>query len=356
MTGMRKDILIDATIAAGVCAATVLPLVGDRWWVLVFAVLASVPVFWRRRAPLAVMAVVGSATTVLALAQGIPRLPYGALVGAYTLTMLSSPVLLRPAIVITSAAVVLSFVIPQERISDFAFVGMAYVTAVALGMGARARHAQVVALEEQARTRGEEAAARERVAIARDMHDILTHSVGIMVVQAEAGPLVMRTDPVRAEAAFDAIAETGRGAILQLRRALGTLRSEDGVARPGIDSLRDLIARTRQSGLKVRLQQDGRRSTVPPDVDIAVYRIVQESLTNTIKHAAAHEVLVRLHWAESALQVQVSDDGRGPRPGPKEGHGMIGMRERVMACGGTLRTGPGPAGAGFAVFATLPIG
>ncbi|WP_433254946.1 sensor histidine kinase [Streptosporangium sp. CA-135522] len=355
MTGRSRDALFDAVITTGVCAATVLPLAGAPWRVVVVAVLASAPVFWRRRAPLTVMLVVGLATTALALLEAVPRLPYGALVCVYTLAVLSPPVLLGLAVAITAAGVVVSFVIPREALADFGFVSAAYVVAVALGMSARAHRAQVATLRERARRQEEEAAARERLAIARDMHDILTHSVGIMVVQAEAGPLVMRTDPARAEAAFDAIAETGRGAIVQLRRVLGTLRSGDG-ARPGVDSLPDLIARSRRTGLEVRLEEEGRRRALPADVDVALYRVVQESLTNTIKHAVAREVLVRLRWADTTLRLEVSDDGRGPQPGGSGGHGMIGMRERVLACGGTLRAGPGPAGAGFAVFATFPIG
>ncbi|MFF5212616.1 sensor histidine kinase [Streptosporangium sp. NPDC000396] len=355
MTGTPRDVVFDVVIAASVCAATVLPLTGEPWWIIVCAVLASAPLLWRRRAPLTVMLVVGLATTVLALPSALPRLPYGALVCVYTLTVLSPPVLMWLAIALTAAGVIVSLVIPREELADFGFVGAAYVVAVALGMSARAHRAQVATLREWAHKQEETAAARERVAIARDMHDILTHSVGIMVVQAEAGPLVMRTDPARAEAAFGAIAETGRGAIVQLRRVLGALRSEGG-PRPGADSLPDLIAQTRRTGLEVSLEQDGRRRTLPADVDIALYRVVQESLTNTIKHAAARTVRVRLRWAETVLRVEVSDDGRGPRPGGTGGHGMIGMRERVLACGGTLRTGPGPAGAGFAVFATFPIG
>jgi signal transduction histidine kinase len=188
------------------------------------------------------------------------------------------------------------------------------------------------------------AAARERTRIARDMHDIITHSVGMMVVQAEAGPLVVHSDPGRATAAFEAIAETGRGAIAQLREVVAALRS------PGVDVLRDLVAGMDQAVLEVV----GRARPVSSEVDTTVYRVVQESLTNALRHAAASRVHVRLQWRERTLGVDVVDDGRGPvgKPG---GFGLLGMRERVAACGGTLRTGPGPGGAGFAVHATLPI-
>jgi signal transduction histidine kinase len=188
------------------------------------------------------------------------------------------------------------------------------------------------------------------------MHDIVTHSVGLMVVQAEAGPLVIRTDPARAEAAFDAIADTGRGALAQLRGALGALRSDgNGVRepRPGLDALPGLIERTRRAGLHVNLTSDGAPRPVTANVDVAAYRIVQEALTNVMRHADARAVQVRLRWVDTALEVEVADDGKGA-DGVTGGRGLVGMRERTAACGGTLQAGPGREG--FVVAATLPVG
>jgi signal transduction histidine kinase len=210
-------------------------------------------------------------------------------------------------------------------------------------------------VDERARRLEEEraaAVAEERTRIARDMHDIVTHSVGLMVVQAEAGPLVLRSDPARAEAAFQAISDTGREAIGQLRQILGTLRGT--VARepqPGLDATPDLLERARQAGLAVSVEESGDRRPVPAAVDIAAYRIIQECLTNTLRHAAARTVRLCLGWSERALTIEVADDGRGATA-LREGHGIVGMRERVGACGGTLAIDP----RGFTVTATLPIG
>jgi signal transduction histidine kinase len=192
------------------------------------------------------------------------------------------------------------------------------------------------------------------------MHDILTHSVGLMVVQAEAGPLMLRSDPVRAEAAFDAIADTGRDALTQLRTLLGALRPGENGHRepqPGLAALPDLVERTGQAGLEVTLTSDGVPRRVAADVDVAAYRIVQEALTNVLRHADAHTARVRLRWAETVLEVEIADDGRGAGGAGGAGgggHGLIGMRERASACGGTLRAGPGNGG--FVVAAALPVG
>ncbi|RFU38509.1 sensor histidine kinase, partial [Actinomadura logoneensis] len=226
--------------------------------------------------------------------------------------------------------------------------------------GTRARRARAAELaERERRLAGERAAAvdRERARIARDMHDIVTHSVGLMVVQAEAGPVVLAASPERAEAVFDTIADTGRDALAQLRTVLGTLRSAgpDGPAgpAPGLDTLPDLVEGARRAGLDARLDLPDPVPDVPPAVAVAAYRIVQEALTNTLRHAGATRVEVRLRASPETLRVEVRDDGRGASaPPPDSGYGLVGMRERAAACGGTLRvTADGP---GFAVEALLP--
>ena len=237
---------------------------------------------------------------------------------------------------------------------------MANTGAYALGTGARARRDRIAMLEERARRLAQAhdaAVARERERIAREMHDVLAHSVSLIVVQAEAGPVVVRSDPDKAEAAFDAIAATGRDALGQLRRTLGVLRS-DGPARqpqPDLDDLPALVDQARRAGLEASLSERGDRRPVPAELALAAYRVVQESLTNTVRHAGARRVRVRLDWRQAALHVEVSDDGHGPAPDGHPGHGLVGMRERVTACGGDLRTGVGDGGVGFRVAAALPF-
>jgi signal transduction histidine kinase len=259
-------------------------------------------------------------------------------------------------VVLTAAGLVFSLFYPRPDVEVLRYLAVAYVFAYALGTGTRARRTQALALA----GRGEAAVLRERTRIARDLHDILTHAVGVMVVQAEAGPLLVRRDPDRADAAFAAIAATGRDAVEQLRRAVGSLREPaDGpLDQPGLTQLPALVDRVRATGLDARLAVTGAPVTPPADVGVAAYRIVQEALTNVVRHAQARSVKVGLEYAARTLTVSVIDDGRGAAgPGrTAPGFGIVGMRERAQACGGTLHTGAGSDGRGFRVSATLPVG
>ncbi|MBB5961537.1 sensor histidine kinase [Planomonospora venezuelensis] len=379
-------VTVDAAIAGAVAVAGLWS--GLGWahggpGVAALVLGASVPLLWRRTAPVLTASVVCAATTGLALVHALPPLPYGALVAVYTVAALSARRERLLSSVAGAALLVVSLVLPGETPDSFGYVGMAFAAAWALGAGARARRAEIAALEERTRRLEEEraaAAAHERTRIARDMHDVLTHSVGIMVVQADAGSLVVRADPDRAEAAFDAIARTGREAVGQLRRVLGALRpgegrggdaDDDGSVRgdgdggglapaPGLGEVERLAGRFRRAGLEVAVESQGEAAPLPADVDTAAYRLVQESLTNTLRHAGATTARVRLRWSPGVLRIEVTDDGRGPDPaGVTAGYGLIGMRERVTACGGTLRAGAGRdegSGGGFTVVATLPLG
>ncbi|GLW20955.1 sensor histidine kinase [Microbispora triticiradicis] len=377
---MRASILspsrADVAITAVVTVMTVTPVLvpyRQPWWAVALAVLMSVPVLWRRRAVLPVGAVVGCATTVLAIAvEPLPHsgalvllLPYGVLVCTYTFAAADLSRARRAGGVAGLAAgVAVSLVVPQENLETYRYLLTAIVAAYALGVSARARRAgREAEREREARVREERAAAvaRERTRIARDMHDIVTHSVGLMVIQAETGPLVARDHPEKAEAVFEAIAAAGRDAIGQLRLILGALRGSEGLGgpapalgpQPGLDALPGLLDNARRAGLDVSADVRGEPRRLPSDVDVAAYRIVQEALTNTIRHAGASTVRVRVRWSGDTLEVEVADDGRGGRE-LQEGHGMIGMRERVTACGGRLAVRPGNPG--LTVAATLPIG
>lgn len=249
---------------------------------------------------------------------------------------------------------------------------MLYVAAYALGRasaGSRAQAAvlaeRAVRLESERRAAEERAAERERARIARDMHDVLAHSISLMVVQAEAGPVVLDTAPARAAAAFGAIAGTGREALDQLRRMLAVLRDEEGTRapQPTVHDLPELTRKVARAGVEVRCTTEGEPRPLPADCGVAAYRIVQEALTNVVKHAAADRVAVRLDYGREKLGITVTDDGRGPGVGgsagsrsPGHGHGLIGIRERAAAHGGIARTGPGPGGRGFEVFVSLGVG
>ncbi|MFF5296273.1 sensor histidine kinase [Paractinoplanes globisporus] len=337
-----------AVTAAAVLATVVPALAGGlhAWWVLPLALASSVPVLWRDRALIPVALTVGTATTISAALGAPPLLPVGPLVCLYTFAARASLPLRLLGVGVTAVGLLFSLLYPRPDLEVLRYLAVAYLFAYALGTSARARR------ERDRRVAGEREAAvlRERTRIARDLHDIVTHAVGIMIVQAEAGPLLVRTDPERADAAFAAISATGRDAVGQLRRAVGDMRDLD---QPGLAQLPDLVSRVRDTGLDAVLTVRGTPREPSADVGVAAYRIVQEALTNVVRHALAGQVSVLLSYAPETLTVSVTDDGHGPARDGTPGFGIVGMRERAQACGGTLRTGPA-AGRGFTVEAALP--
>jgi signal transduction histidine kinase len=332
-----------------------------EWWVVVLAATNTVPLLWRRRYPLLVTAIVGIGTAWLDLAYQLIEIPAAQLVATYTFAALSPPLRRMFGVLGTVIGVTASITVPGDELLNLAPNALMFLVAYTLGTSARARRARIEMLEERARRLAEEqeaAAARERQRIAREMHDILAHSMSLVVVQAEAGPVAVHSDPDKAEEVFDTISATAREALAQLRRTLTVLREDqpDRQPQPGLDGLAPLVDGVRRAGLAASLEEHGERRPVPADLAATAYRIVQESLTNTVKHAAARQVSVRLEWLGGALKVEVRDDGRGPAGsrGPG-GRGLLGMRERVSAAGGELTCGPGPDGVGFRVAASLPL-
>jgi signal transduction histidine kinase len=338
-----------------------------------------VPLVWRRRAPFAV-AVTVAAFAVLVSAYHRPgqELQYGALVATYTVADLGRRwqrwAFLGGLIVILVPGALLA---EDYDAPDFLLTLLLPLSAYALGTLARTSRARTEALQEKADQLAREreaaairAAAEERARIARDMHDLLAHAVAVMVVQAEAAPVVLRSDPDRAERAFDAIAEAGRDAMIQLRHLLGVLKeARDAGVRsppPTVAAIQALVAQMASANLLVNLQAVGDARPLPADAEVAAYRIVQEALTNTMRHAGARLATVRLDWTDAGLAITVTDDGRdlagaagqqaggelagGQRSG---GQGLIGIRKRAAACGGRAETGPAPDG-GFQVRAWLP--
>jgi signal transduction histidine kinase len=227
------------------------------------------------------------------------------------------------------------------------------------GLKERARQ-----LEQEKESQARIVAAEERARIAREIHDIVSHSLSVVVVMAEGASLKARTEPERAEQAMLAVRDTGRNALAEMRRMLDVLRSgEPGshAPQPGIVQLGPLIEESKASGLPAEMTVQGDPVEVPVGVDLVVYRVVQEALTNARRHAGPllSKVAVRLRYESDSLEVQITDDGTGlgaiPNSEPGGGRGLVGMRERIAAYGGELRVGPRPGG-GFEVVATLPIG
>lgn len=366
---------VDLLIALLVQAAVTMPFVVPRapelptatWTAYGLTTLLVLPLVARRRAPVTVLVAVLAAGGLYKFAVDGPGqpLPYTGLVAFYTVAELSSPPKRIAIALVTAVAVLASTGLDSTDMRELLFSLFVFAAAYAFGRLAVTRKAYLRALEDRARQlelthriEAEQAATRERARIAREMHDILSHAVSLMIVQAEAGPVAVRTAPDRAEAAFDAISETGRDAMVQLRRMLGVLREDDdpgGAPRqpqPALAGLPGLVERVRGSGLAVSYEVTGEPLAPGPAVETTVYRMVQEALTNVVRHADAENVRIRLDHGPGALTLTVTDDGRGPGAGT--GLGLVGIRERAAAHGGTARTGPGPGGRGFEVRVTIP--
>jgi signal transduction histidine kinase len=241
--------------------------------------------------------------------------------------------------------------------------------AVAVGLYLRARIDYLFGLRDRAerleRERellAQQAVADERVRIARELHDVVAHNVSLMVVQAQALAATDASEERREP--LHRIAAIGREALSEMHRMLGVLRIEDvqtaeRAPQPGIQDLGALIERTRDAGLEATLKVDGNERELPSAVELSAYRIVQEALTNVIRHAGAQHAEVNLHYAGSSLELTVLDDGAGgiASNGHEQGggHGLVGMRERVALFGGEFEAGPRRDGDGYRVHASLPV-
>jgi len=243
------------------------------------------------------------------------------------------------------------------------------VAAWAIGDNVRRRHAYLTrvqareaAIEEEQQQRARVAVAEERARIARELHDVISHNVSVMVLQAAAGADVFATHPERAREALGSIETAGREALAELRRLLSVVQppgDEGGglAPPPGLTRLPELVERVRATGLEVSLTVTGDERELPAGVDFSAYRIVQEALTNTLKHGHAATARVDLSFGEDMLDVQIVDDGTETAEADartRRGHGLIGMRERASVFGGELEAGPRSQG-GFAVRASIPL-
>ncbi len=335
-------------------------------------VVAGLSLAWRRRRPVPAYAVF----VVCCLAVVLP----GHYVGLLSVLLLLSLYSLtahghrRRDGVLGLVVALLVFVglalldIPDLGTSDLLQACALLLAAWAVGDAIRSRRGQAderlqVAQQEvaSAREHAARAVAEERLRIARELHDVLAHHMSLIAVQAGVGAHVIRTDVDAAERSLEVIAETSRKALTQTRSTLGLLRDEDqpGNAPPveSLADLDDLLADVTRAGVQVSLTTTGQARPLDPAVDLAAYRMVQEALTNVLKHAGAGEAQVALTYTRDALDVEVTDSGAGggrtPAPSVSGGHGLIGLRERARILGGSLEYGAAP-GAGFRVSAHLP--
>jgi signal transduction histidine kinase len=357
-------------------------------------VLQAVPLIWRRRWPVAVLLAVGIPRSIYdQLGISFAPLPLGPAIAYYTIM---DRCCTRVRVTISAfliAGVVWSQLLPgHSEPYDFFIALLQFAVAGTLGVLSRTRRAYLQAVEARAEHAEADrdrqvalAAAQERTRIARELHDVVAHHVSLMAVQSEAAAALLPGRPVEASKSVEIIGQTAREALTELRRLLGVLRAPadvDGQAAtspsPSISELGEVLGQVRQAGIAVDLHIEGNPSKLPPGVDLTAYRIVQEALTNTVRHSAAREAAVTVSYEPGYVTVSVTDPGNGAvavaagqpasrarhgplgspngaraRPVASGGFGLAGIAERVASCGGSLTVGPGEAG-GFAVTARLP--
>jgi signal transduction histidine kinase len=243
------------------------------------------------------------------------------------------------------------------------FITFSIAWIIGFALGGRLRETDATRrLAEQAELEREEqarlAVAEERARIARELHDVVGHSVSVMTVQASAVRRLLEPDQEQEREALLVVEQTGREALAEMRRMVGVLRRPDEAPalapQPSLEHIEKLVAHTRETGLPVELRIEGNPTPLPAGIDTTAYRIVQEALTNAVKHARAGKAEVVVRYANGTVELTVSDDGRGGGDGGGSGHGLVGMRERVSVYGGELEAGP-QAGGGFRLRATLPV-
>jgi signal transduction histidine kinase len=325
--------------------------------------LMTVPLAWRRHLPLPVTIVVMAAWTGQSLLDNSAQPPQTTLlaivIALFTVAAHSGR---RPALVGGGASLA---ALLASAPSDAVVMGPLFVGVWLAGrlLHERQRLAaawrdRASALEREQEETARLAIAEERARIARELHDVVAHSVSVMVVQAGAERLALGEDQRSTRETLLAIEQTGRQALAEMRRLLDMLRTEDDelalAPEPSLDHLDSLLAHVREAGLPVALRVEGERAPLPAGVDISAYRIVQEALTNALRHAGPTRALVLVRYGEADVEVEVADDGRGTSDGDRAGHGLVGMRERVALYGGELTTGKGDAG-GYVVRARLPF-
>jgi signal transduction histidine kinase len=346
--GYREDgaLLIALTVASGLSLAAM-------WWSPLASLVAAV-------ALLCVQALAGYQVTASAVGAVIA--------GAFaTVAFDDGRRVAVASVVVTAGAVVALLALPrvtwQAAVATWAVLSVVWVVGIVIriyrGSVERAeRRATLFAADREARAR--EAVAEERARLARELHDSVGHALNVVVLHAGAAQRVIGKKPELAGEALASIETAGRQALSDIERMLGILRAPDEAVRvdaaPGMGQLEALCGQVREAGLPVALRVEGEVRPLPPSLDLTAYRIVQESLTNTLKHAGTTHASVRIAYEETALAIEVLDEGKGVSPAVAAaagGRGLLGMRERVTTFHGELEAGP-RAGGGFGVRARLP--
>jgi signal transduction histidine kinase len=365
---------LDVAIAAVVTAAMEMEVLAENLQprgvaLAMFAVQGGVLVL-RRTAPIAAL-LIGMVAAVAGTAAGVPL--HTPVTPVLFIILATYAVGLREPLPRAVAALVLglallaaAMLIGRHNGEPYDGTDIPWVTLLAsapwfVGRAMRGRVRESEALERRAEQLERDrlvAVAQERARIARELHDVIAHSVSVMVVQAGAAEEVLKRDPATAVEPLRSVQETGRQALVEMSRLVGLLRDESselGLApQPRLHELPALVEQVREAGLPVELRVEGAGRAIPLGIELTAYRVVQEALTNALKHAGEARASVRLRYEPAAIELEVTDDGAGATNGHVGGHGLAGMRERVSVFGGEMSAGPRPGG-GFGVRVRLPL-
>jgi signal transduction histidine kinase len=342
------------------------------WFSIPAIVVLVLPLFARRRFPFAAPASYWLIAAGLTYVDGL-LIPF---VGSLTVVGLLAAFLLGNlrdsrqagiglALIIGSLVIIVDNIPGPAMTSDLVFIPLRYVAIWVAGYALRERTEQAEAAELRAMLaeRERDAAARiavaeERARIARELHDIVAHAVSVMVLQVGAVRHKLSSAPAEDREALTAVEQTGRMALVEMRRLLAAMRTDEDEAelgpQPGLDRLDVLLDEVGRAGLPVRLHVDGEPFPLPRAIDLSAYRIVQEGLTNALKHARASHADVTLRYAPDELQLEVRDDGVGSSTSDGLGHGLVGVHERVKIYGGEMSAGKANGG-GFVLSTRLPV-
>jgi signal transduction histidine kinase len=341
------------------------------WFAVLAVALVVLSLLGRRRFPFAAPAALWLVVAALSFVDGgVVTQPAGVflagMAAAFLLGNVSDTLKARLglAVVLGGAAIVV-YNLPDRAAGEFVFTPLLFAVAWLAGFALRERAAQAEAAEARAvqaerdrETAARVAVAEERARIARELHDIVAHAVSLMVLQVGAVRHKMPESAAQDHDALQNVEQVGRAALAEMRSLLGAMRRDgepvDMAPQPGLGDLDTLLSDVRAAGLAVRMHVEGQPRALPRAIDLSAYRIVQEGLTNSLKHAQARQADVAVRYGANDVQVEVVDDGRGPSTEDGLGHGLIGIKERVKIYGGDLKVGAA-GGGGFVLRARLPL-
>jgi signal transduction histidine kinase len=360
----RHPLVTDAMVAGGVLALSVPPITGptghDHALSLILILVMTSLLVWRRRAPFTILTAI-TGVALVQLTTGTLNGGLALLVAFYTLALYAPGRHILAGVALLEGAAVVTVLSSDKSLLAWTSLSSILLATWFTSYYVRTRRSYLASLvsraerlERERDTQAQLGASAERARIAREMHDIIAHNIAVMIALADGATYTVADNPGQAATLMGEVSATGRSALTEMHRLLGVLRQPAGpghVPQPTLADIDNLLAAIRAAGLPTRLTVTGQPPALPPSIQLAAYRIIQESLTNTLKHSAAASARVQLTYLPDGVELEVTDDGQ-PKARPagapdaeySAGHGITGMRERAAVFGGEVSAGPGPAG------------